>query len=274
MSSTKRGLHRLLNRQLDAGVDGVFVLGTTGEGPSLSDRLQRAMIERSCSQIDQRVPVYVGITDTSLVRAVELAAFAKDAGAKAVVAAPPFYFPAGQTELQNWFVELAKSLPLPLILYNMPSCVKICIEPDTLRNLIQQGNIVGLKDSSGDLDYFAQAIEIASTRADWPVLMGPEALLVDAMKLGGKGGVAGGANLVPELFTSLLAAIQTGDDTQVARLQEIVVTLQALYEFGKYGSSYLKGLKCAMELSGICSGRLASPSTRSNGPNEKKSKRG
>ncbi|PHQ36996.1 dihydrodipicolinate synthase family protein [Rhodopirellula bahusiensis] len=253
------GVERLLGQQLSAGVDGVFILGTTGEGPSLSDDVQHAMIDETSTVVDQQVPIYVGITDTSLVRAIKLAEFAADQGAEAVVAAPPFYFPAGQTELQNWFRELADSLPLPLLLYNMPSCVKISIEVDTLRALIEHENIVGLKDSSGDLKYFAQAVEVAATRESWPVLMGPEAKLVEAMRLGAAGGVTGGANLFPKLFTDLFAAITNGEQAEVDRLQQIVVELQDLYMFGKYGSSYLKGLKCAMELSGICSGQLAAP---------------
>ncbi|MEM6472044.1 MAG: dihydrodipicolinate synthase family protein [Planctomycetota bacterium] len=203
--------------------------------------------------------LYVGITDTSIVRAIELAECATTAGARAVVAAPPFYFPAGQTELRHWFLELAESLPLPLVLYNMPSCVKISIEIETLRTLIDQENIAGMKDSSGDLRYFRQVIEIAKTRADWPVLIGPEALLVDALKLGATGGVTGGANLFPELFTGLLSAFRSRDEQAISRLQHAVLELQSLYRFGKYGSSYLKGLKCALELRGVCSGQLAAP---------------
>ncbi|PQO41176.1 dihydrodipicolinate synthase family protein [Blastopirellula marina] len=253
------GLTRLIARQLAGRVDGLFVLGTTGEGPSLSEHLRRQMIAETARLVDDQVPIFVGITDTSLVDAIHLAQFALNHGAAAVVAAPPFYFPAGQTELQHWFLELAEALPLPLLLYNMPSCVNISIEPETLSILIQHPNIVGLKDSSGDLDYFAQAMQISQQKTDWPVLMGPEALLVEAMKLGAAGGVTGGANLWPELFTDLFAAAQASDQPTIERLQATVVELQALYGFGKYGSSYLKGLKCAMELSGICSGLLAAP---------------
>lgn len=254
------GLGRLVDHQLAGGIDGLFVLGTTGEGPSLSEFLRREMIAETIRLVAGKVPIFVGITDTSLVDAIHLAQFAQQHGAAAVVAAPPFYFPAGQTELQHWFMELADSLPLPLLLYNMPSCVNISIEPDSLAVLMQHENIVGLKDSSGNLDYFAKALDVAKQRnGEWPVLMGPEALLVEAMKLGGAGGVTGGANLYPALFADLFAAIQAGDADTVARLQAIVVELQALYGFGKYGSSYLKGLKCAMDLSGICSGLLAAP---------------
>lgn len=254
------GLKQLIDHQLAAGVDGLFVLGTTGEGPSLSSDLRGRMIAESGRLIDQRIPMYVGITDTSLVDAVKLASFAKANGAAAVVAAPPFYFPAGQTELRQWFLRLADALPLPLLLYNMPSCTKIAIEHETLAALIPHENIVGLKDSSGDLRYLGEAIRLASaTRPGWPVLIGPEALLVEAMGLGAVGGVAGGANLAPQLFTDLFAAVNRKDQTEIDRLQAIVVALQSLYGFGKYGSSYLKGLKCALELRGICSGLLAAP---------------
>ncbi|MGB4710658.1 MAG: dihydrodipicolinate synthase family protein [Fuerstiella sp.] len=253
------GLERLIESQVEANVNGVFILGTTGEGPSLSDHLRRALISETNRLLAGRLPIYVGVTDTSLVDAVSLATFAMENGAEAVVAAPPFYFPAGQTELRHWFTELADALPIPLLLYNMPSCVKIVIEDATLSALIDHDNIVGLKDSSGDLEYFAEAIKLASKRENWPVLIGPEALLIDAMRLGGVGGVTGGANLCPKLFTQLFAAIVANNEAETSRLQKIVVELQQLYAFGKYGSSYLKGLKCSMGLAGICSGRLAAP---------------
>lgn len=253
------GLERLLARLTHAGVDGLFVLGTTGEGPGLSSKLQRTLVAETHRITERSLPVYVGVTDTSLVESLELAKFSADLGATAVVAAPPFYFPAGQTELKHWFTLLADQSPLPLILYNMPSCVKIDIELDTLKTLVQHPNIVGLKDSSGNLDYLGAAVQIAKQRENWPVLVGPEALLIEAMKLGAVGGVTGGANLCPNLFTQLLAAIRCNDSVAMEKLQAVVIRLQELYQFGKYGSSYLKGLKCGLELCGLCSGRLAAP---------------
>ncbi len=255
-----QGLERLIARLVDAGVHGLFVLGTTGEGPSLSGKLQREMISKTRKlTASANLPIYVGITDTSLVESVQLAQFALEQGATAAVAAPPFYFPAGQTELRHWFTLLANQLPLPLILYNMPSCVKIDIEHDTLRALLQHENILGLKDSSGNLDYLRTAIQIGKERPDWPVLVGPEALLIEAMAMDAVGGVTGGANLCPHLFTQLYSAIKAGDQARMDALQPIVLELQQLYQFGKYGSSYLKGLKCSLELCGLSSGQLAAP---------------
>lgn len=254
------GLEKLIGRLLDARVHGLFVLGTTGEGPSLSSKLQREMIAASRRLTSHmNLPIYVGITDTSLVESVQLAQFAADLGATAAVAAPPFYFPAGQTELRHWFTLLADQLPMPLILYNMPSCVKIDIEHDTLRSLLDHPNIVGLKDSSGNIDYLSECVRISKSRPDWPVLVGPEALLIDASDRGAVGGVTGGANLCPHLFTQLFDAIVANDQAKMQSLQQIVLELQQLYAYGKYGSSYLKGLKCSLELSGLCSGQLAAP---------------
>jgi 2-dehydro-3-deoxy-D-pentonate aldolase len=257
-SLDEAGLERLIDRLLEAGVHGLFVLGTTGEGPSLSGKLQREVISRSC-KLAGSTPVYVGITDTSLVESIGLARYAAERGARAVVAAPPFYFPAGQTELRHWFELLADQVPLPLILYNMPSCVKLDIAHETLTALLQHRNIVGLKDSSGNLDYLSRCIEIGRERSGWPVLIGPEAQLIEAMSMGAVGGVTGGANLCPQLFTQLFQAIQAANQAEMDRLQLIVLELQQLYQFGKYGSSYLKGLKCSLELRGVCSGLLAAP---------------
>lgn len=254
------GLERLVERLVAAGVHGLFVLGTTGEGPSLSHRLRAEMVRRTAGLLGGRLPLYVGITDTSLVEALDLGRVAAEAGAAAVVAAPPFYFPAGQTELRHWFDCLLADLPLPLVLYNMPGCTKIAIEPETVAALLGRERVVGLKDSSGDLAYFETVVALAAReRPGWPVLVGPEHLLARTLALGGAGGVAGGANLVPGLFVAWHGAIRRGDAAAADELEDQVGELQKLYRIGKYGSAFLKGVKCALELTGVCPGRLAAP---------------
>src|SRR5580698_7635322 len=122
------GLERLVEHILAGGVHGLFLLGTTGEGPSLSYRLRRELIERACRSVAGRVPVLVGITDTAFVEAVGLARFAAEAGAQALVLAPPFYYPNSQPELLEYIRHIAPELPLPLFLYNMPTHTKTVIE--------------------------------------------------------------------------------------------------------------------------------------------------
>jgi 4-hydroxy-tetrahydrodipicolinate synthase len=256
------GLERLLEHVIAGGVHGVFILGTTGEAPSLSYRLRRELIKRVCQQNANRVPILVGITDTAFVEAIGVAQAAADAGATAVVLSTPYYFPAGQTELMAYIRHIAAELPLPLVLYNMPSLTKVWFEPETLRQLADIDSIIGIKDSSGDLDYFRQIVALKETRPDWFVMIGPEALLPQAMAAGGDGGVSGGANIFPHLFVSLYHAVRCDDIAKVNELMAQVDTLQQIYAVGKYASRFIKATKCALSIRGICDDFLAEPFNR------------
>jgi dihydrodipicolinate synthase/N-acetylneuraminate lyase len=145
------GLEWLVEHVISGGVNGLFILGTTGEGPSLDYRLRKELIEHTCKQVKQRVPVLVGITDTAFVEAVNVARWSADAGADAVVLAPPYYLPGGQPELQEFVDHLVPELPLPLFLYNMPALTKVPFELSVVRWAMDQPRIIGLKDSSGNM---------------------------------------------------------------------------------------------------------------------------
>lgn len=250
---------QVIEHILAGGVSGLFILGTTGEAPSLSYRLRREWIDLVCQQVAGRVPVLVGITDTSFVESVAIAEHAAQAGADAVVLSTPYYFPAGQTELSSYVRNIAAKLPLPLVLYNMPSLTKVWFEIDTLAQLADLPQIVGVKDSSGDLDYFAKLTQLKQLRPDWFVLIGPEAMLGQAMQLGGDGGVNGGANLIPELFVQYYHAALVGDQGQMEQLGRRIERLQAIYDIGKYASRHIKATKCGLSLLGLCSDFMAEP---------------
>jgi dihydrodipicolinate synthase/N-acetylneuraminate lyase len=254
------GLERLIERILGGGVSGLFLLGTTGEGPSLSYRLRRELIERACRQIKGRVPVLVGITDTAFVESLNLARCSADAGANAVVAAPPYYLPEGQPELLEYLEHLVPELPLPLFLYNMPAVTKVWIEPDTIRSAMNEPRIIGFKDSSGDLGYFQKAAALLPARPDWSLLVGPEEKLAEAISLGGHGGVSGGANLYPKLYVRLCQAALARDAARAQQLQAQVQRISdALYRVGQYSSSIIKGIKCALACLGVCDDFMAEP---------------
>ncbi|MHC4569113.1 MAG: dihydrodipicolinate synthase family protein, partial [Planctomycetota bacterium] len=204
-------------------------------------------IDRVCGQVAGRVPVLVGITDTSFVESANIARKAEDAGAQAVVLAPPYYFPAGQMELLEYLKHLTAELPLPVFLYNMPSHTKLVFEPETIRAAADFPGVAGIKDSSGNM-------------MDFSVLMGPEELLAEAVLLGGHGGVAGGANLLPALYVELYNAACSKDLPRVEELHAKVMELStSIYHVGLYQSSFLKGLKCALSCVGICSDFMAEP---------------
>lgn len=260
------GLERLIEHTIAGGVHGLFFLGTTGEAPSLSYRLRRELITRACKQVAGRLPVLIGITDTSLAEAVALARHAAEAGAQALVTSAPYYFPLGQPELVDFVRGLVKDLPLPLYLYNMPQMTKTRFEPDTLRQLTDLERIIGVKDSSGDLDYFRALIPVVQARPDWRLFVGPEHLLVDVVRLGGHGGVNGGAQIDPRLLVGLYEAAVRNDALKVAELQKRLIALGEIYRIGKHASAVIKGVKCSLSLMGICSDVMAEPLIRFNPP--------
>lgn len=252
-------VNRLINRLIGAGVNGLFVLGTTGEGPSLTYQIRYEMVERACETAGHRVPVLVGVTDTSLTEAVHLAEHAAKCEATAVVAAAPYYFATDQAGLVRWFSQLADQSPLPLILYNMPGCVDISLEVETVERLSKHANIVGVKDSAGDLSEFSR---FCSTFAadDFVVFMGPEELLPQAVDAGGDGGVCGGANLLPELYVGLFAAARRNDAGEIRRLNAVVqLVYDRIYKDPNGRMNYLPALKAAMSSVGLCSDLVAPP---------------
>ncbi|GAB5402178.1 MAG: dihydrodipicolinate synthase family protein [Aureliella sp.] len=253
------GLARLLEHVIAGGVSGVFILGTTGEAPSLSYRLRRELIEETCRIVNSRIPVLVGVTDTAFVETIQLADCAAAAGATGVVLSTPYYFPAGQTEFGRYIGEVERACPLPIMLYNIPSLTKVPLELDTLRRAAELDSIVGVKDSGGDQDYFEQVLTLKSERPDWSILIGPEHLTAWSVQKGGDGGVNGGANIFPHLFSQLFTAADSGDQRRIDALSSVVDRLQDIYSVGKYASRFIKATKCGVSLVDVCPDRLAEP---------------
>lgn len=254
------GVKHLVEHLVSGGVHGIFILGTTGESTSLSYKTREQLILESCKAVNGRVPVFVGITDTSIEESVHLALIAQKAGAAAVVAAPPYYYGLGQEELYKYYWSLADQLSLPLFLYNMPSHTKINIDVKTVVRLSEHPNIIGLKDSSANAVYFQSLCYLLKT--NFSLLVGPEEITAETVMMGGNGGVNGGANLFPKLYVALYNAALAKDFAQIAILQDLVMEISTrIYTVGSYGSSYLKGLKGALSALGIVNGNIAPPFT-------------
>ena len=261
------GLERLIEHILAGGVHGLFILGTTGEAPSLSHRLRHEFVERVCGQVKGRVPVLVGITDTSFVESLNLAQKAAEVGADGLVLAAPYYFPAGQAELLEYLQHLVPQTPLPVLLYNMPNRAEAVFAADTVKAAAEIPGIVGLKDSSANMMYFRLLQSVMEDRPEFSLLMGPETLLAETVLLGGHGGVCGGANVLPRLYVDLYEAAVAKDLPKVESLHKKVVQINAsLYRVGRYASSFLKGLKCALSCLDICSDFVAEPFHRFREP--------
>ena len=254
-----KGLNNLAEHVIDGGVSAVFLLGTTGEAQHLSYELRREMIKKTCTIVGSKVPVLVGISDTSIEESVKLTSFAAACGAEAVVATPPYYYTPGQDELVRYYTTLTENLELPLYLYNMPSNVKINIEHQTVLELAENPKIIGLKDSSANGVYFQKLLNSFKNKL-FTLVVGPEEMTAETVLMGGHGGVNGGANIYPKLYTELYKAAANRDFETIQRLQPIVMEISTTYyTAGKNPSSYLRGLKAVLDMKGICSGVLADP---------------
>ncbi len=269
------GLGRLIDHLIEGGASGLFVLGTTGEGPSLSRRLRYEVVTQACRLAAGRTPVLIGVSDTSLVEAVALARAAADAGAAAVVATTPYYYPIAQVNLLRFMEALAVASPLPLLLYNMPSHTKVAFELDTLRRLAELPNVVGVKDTSANMMFFHQLVRLAAElRPDWSLFVGPEELLGEAVLLGAHGGICGGANLWPRLYVALYQAAARGDLAEVRRLHGKVTGMAAnLFKARETGASFAQSIKCALSCIGICENRTALPLVPASAEREQEMRR-
>lgn len=251
---------RVCQHIMDGGVNGLFVLGTTGEGPSLTYQIRYELVERVCESVRGKVPVLVGITDSSLAESLHLAQHAAGCGATAVVAAAPFYYPVGQAELVNWFLQLADESNLPVLLYNMPGCVGVNLDLATVAALSRHPNVIGIKDSSGDLVYFDALCQQFADNDDFCVFMGPEELIPDAVKLGADGGVCGGANLLPGVYVDLFNAAKQGDEKTVRTLLHVIEKVFCfIYRDPASQMNLIPALKLAMSFCGLCSSVTAPP---------------
>ncbi len=254
------GLERLIDNLVNGGVNGLFILGTTGEAPSLSYSTRRAVIENTCRYAAERVPVIVGITDTSYTESLRLGRHAAESGAHGLVLAMPYYFSASQRELTAYVQRLVTELPLPVFLYNAPSNTHHVLVPETLKKLSEIPNVRGVKDSGFDMMYFHKLVRLFGDRPDFTLLVGPEELTAEAVLLGGHGGMCGGANIYPKLYVDMYKAAASRNLEALKPLHSRVIQISStVYRVTPESSSYLRCLKCAVSLMGICGDTLAEP---------------
>jgi dihydrodipicolinate synthase/N-acetylneuraminate lyase len=253
------GLERLIEYLIASEVDGVFVMGTTGEAASLSREMRRELVQRTVNKVAGRAPVLAGITDNSVATTVAFGRDAAEAGADALVLSTPSYLPLEQGELSGFVELVAGQVDRPMFLYNIPQLTRTWFETGTVRRLADNKRIVGLKDSSGDLSYFARMRQETSNREDWSLLVGAEALMVEAMEAGADGCVGGGGNIWPQLLVDLYRAAAAKDGTATAHHRRRLQLLHGVFADGDCAASSIRCLKCAAEVLGLCSGELARP---------------
>ena len=256
----RNGLERLIEHTIAGGVSGLFILGTTGEFPGLSHSLKHELIELTCGLVNKRVPVMVGISDTSFTETVHMASLAETHGADAAVVTAPYYFNISQKDMLLYLKNLLARIALPVFLYNMPVQTKFVFEAETVKEASNIPGIIGMKDSSSDLAYFKQIQHLFNDPNDFICMIGPEEIMPEFVLMGGHGGLNGGSNMFPRLFVDLYKASVDRDFDKIVPLQKKVIQISStIYRVGDPKSSYLRGLKCALSLLGLCGDVLAEP---------------
>lgn len=212
-------LAAVVDHAVDGGVAGLFPNGTTGEFASLTDAERAAVVETTVAAAPADVPVLAGVADTAIADVLDHADRAADRGADAVVVTPPYFHgPNGGPDaargdgLRTFLETVADAAPLPVLLYDIPSCTGTKIPTATALALADHPNVAGLKDSSGDFDGFCRLVREAPD--DFLLLQGFDSLLYPSLQVGADGGVHALSNVVPEAFADLHAAATDSGPTR------------------------------------------------------------
>ena len=205
----EEALRALVERQIEAGIDGLVPCGSTGESATLSHLEHRRVVEIVIEAAAGRVPVIAGTGSNSTREAIELTLHAKQAGADGALLLSPYYNKPTQEGIYAHYAAIAHETALPLVLYNIPGRTASNLAPETIARLARLEAIVGIKEASGDLDQMAHVI--AKSPADFCVLSGDDSLTLPLMAIGGKGVISTTSNVAPRPMVELVRRALAGD---------------------------------------------------------------
>ena len=225
------------------GIDGIMPCGTSGEGPLLGEDEAAAVIGTVVEEVAGRVPVFAHVGRAATRETVRLGRKALDAGANALAACLPYYYPLDDRQVLNHYTTLMASTDAPVYAYTIPSRTGNDLSPGAVRVLAGEG-LTGLKDSTKSFERHLEYLEVArDVRPDrFAVFMGSDAMLLDALQSGAAGSVSALANLRPDLLSSLKRAFMEDDQVEAKSLQEEIARVRAEVSTG----SALAGLKAAV----------------------------
>src|ERR1700747_915670 len=243
-----------LDRLIAGGVHGIFVLGTNSEFYALDENEKQQVIATAVAHVRGRVPVYAGTGAETTREAVRLTKMAEREGVNGVSVITPYFVSPSQQEIYDHFRRIAESTSLPVLLYNNPgTCGGVKIEVDTVARLAQLPNIMGVKDSSGDLQNTNEYIRVVPDR--FSVLMGRDTLIYHALISGARGAVPATANVAPRLVVSIYESFRRGDHAAAAAAQRRLNPLRLSLTLGTAPG----GVKAALNLLGMSIGPSRAP---------------
>lgn len=244
------GMGKLIDFLIDAGVHGLFFNGTGGEFSQMSTEQRQEVATFAVDYVDRRCPVLIGTGSASTVEAIELSKHAEKIGADAIVVINPYFWKLSEEFLFQHFSDIAKSVNIPMLLYNFPALTGQDITPElALRLADTHSNIVGIKESVDEAGHYREMIlKIKPKHPSFSVLVGFDDHLLNNLSLGGDGVVPASANFIPQFTINLYNAYVNGDYEKAIELQKKVAYLPLFY---KIASPFVGVAKEAMNMVGL-----------------------
>lgn len=247
-------LRWFLDHLIASGVHGVFVLGTNSEFYALDEREKQEVIATAVAHVNRRVPVFAGTGAETTREAVRLTRMAEKEGADGVSVITPYFISPSQQEIFDHYRRIAEATSLPVVLYNNPStCGGLKIDVETVARLAEVPNILGVKDSSGDLQNTQEYVKVVPPR--FSVMMGRDTLIFTALVMGARGAVPATGNIAPSLLVSIYEQFQKGDLAAAKAAQLQLNPLRLALTLGTAPGA----VKAALEMLGMPIGPCRSP---------------
>ena len=254
-SINENGLKEIINFVIEGGVHGIFVSGSQGESFSMTTDEKRRVIAVSIEASAGRVPIYAGTGTITTAQAVQLTKMARELGADAVSVTTPYFIKPTQKELIDYYRAVSDSAEdMPVLLYSNPTRTGVMIDIDTVVRLSELDNVVGMKDSSGDIIQTSGYIE-ATKDMDFSILVGNDACIFSALVSGGKGAVAATANVAPKLIVGMYDAVKAGNIDLARKLQYRLLPIRRAFTMGTFPVV----IKEALNLMGLPAGPARKP---------------
>jgi 4-hydroxy-tetrahydrodipicolinate synthase len=235
-------LRQLVNRFIEAGVHGLFPLGTTGEFYAFTEEEMKRILFTVMEETAGRVPVYAGANHITTRGVIEYLKLAKEAKVDAVSVLTPMFISQTQDELYHYYKSIAESTDLPIIIYNNTPKTNINVAPETIARLAEIENIVGVKDSTGDMTNTEEYIRLTRNQDNFGVLVGRDTLIYAGLCYGAVGAIASCANIAPNLTASIYNRYMEGDLEGALKAQFDLAPLRILCNMGTFPAVIKEGL--------------------------------
>ena len=243
-----------LDHLITSGVHGVFVLGTNSEFYAMDEKEKQQVIATAVEHVNGRVPVYAGTGAETMREAVRLTKMAEKEGANGVSVITPYFVLPNQQEIYDHYRRIAENTSLPVVLYNNPAtCGGVKIDVDTVGRLAEIPNIVGVKDSSGDLQNTIEYLRVVPER--FSVMMGRDTLIYPALIFGARGAVPATGNIAPRILVDIYESFMRGDQAASLAAQRKLNPVRMALTLGTAPG----GVKAALQLLGLAIGPCRSP---------------